>query len=252
MIDRRSTQIEASSAAAKNRQSKDSMKAGGKSSSPRVSYTETAYQEIRRRILDNEMPAGFQITEQDVAKLLNMSRTPTREALLRLAQEGLIEIWPRHGMKVRYISVNDLREIYEILTALEAAAVGLAARHGVTDEKVAQMRANIAEMDEALKRDDLKAWAASDLKFHRLLAEASGNERLVEAVDIYHGQAHRLRMMTLRMRPKPLMSNRDHEAVVEAIANRDDEAAERIHREHRERSGKMLIDLLVEHQITSL
>jgi DNA-binding GntR family transcriptional regulator len=221
-------------------------------SAPRQSFTELAYQQIRAQILNNQMPAGFQATEQDIAELLKMSRTPIREALLRLSQEGLIEIWPRHGMRVKYISVNDLREIYEIITALESAAVGLAALRKVPAGKLGEMRASIAKMDAALAQDDLKRWADADGSFHQQLAEASGNRRLVEVVETYQGQAHRLRMMTLKLRPKPSNSNRDHEAVVEAIAKGDAKSAERIHREHRERSGAMLITLLEEYGITSL
>lgn len=218
----------------------------------RQSFTELAYNEIRRQILDSEMPAGFQITEQDLAERMQISRTPTREALLRLASEGLIEIWPRHGMRVKHISVDDLREIYEVLTALESAAAGLAARRTVPEDILVRMRNSILDMDAALARDDLKAWAQSDENFHRLLAEASGNKRLAEIVDTYFGQAHRLRMMTLRLRPKPSNSNRDHEMVVDAIAAHDAQAAERIHRQHREESGRMLIALLAKHGINSL
>jgi DNA-binding GntR family transcriptional regulator len=218
----------------------------------RRSFTELAYQEIRRQILDSEMPAGFQITEQDLAERLKISRTPTREALLRLAAEGLIEIWPRHGMRVKHVSIDDLREIYEILTALESTAAGLAASRKLPSETINGMRRCIAKMDDALARDDLREWANADERFHRLLAEASGNQRLVELVDTYYGQAHRLRMMTLRLRPKPLNSNRDHKAVVEAIAAHKVQEAERIHRQHREESGKMLISLLAKHGISFL
>lgn len=214
--------------------------------------TELAYQEIRRQILDAEMPAGFQITEQDLAERLEISRTPTREALLRLEAEGLIEIWPRHGMRVKHISVDDVREIYEILTALESTAAGLAARRKPSAAMIAAMRRSISDMDEALAKDNLRGWAQSDERFHRLLAEASGNRRLMEVVDTYFGQAHRLRMMTLRLRPRPSGSNRDHEAVVEAIASQNGEEAERIHRQHREESGRMLIALLDKHGISSL
>lgn len=227
-------------------------RAGPDKDPPRQSVTELAYREIRRQILDGEMPAGFQITEQDLAERLQISRTPTREALLRLEAEGLIEIWPRHGMRVKHISVDDVREIYEILTALESVAAGLAARRKPSPTMLNAMRRSIADMDAALARDDLREWAASDERFHRLLAEASGNERLVEVVDTYFGQAHRLRMMTLRLRPAPSGSNRDHEAVVEAIASQNAEEAERIHRQHREQSGRMLIALLGKHGITSL
>jgi len=211
-----------------------------------------AYREIRRQILENEMPAGFQITEQDLAARLHVSRTPAREALLRLAGEGLVEIWPRHGMRVKRVSVEDVREIYEILTALESTAAALAARRKPPKELIAAMRASIKDMDTALKNDNLKAWAMADERFHRLLTEASGNSRFVEIVDTYFGQAHRLRMMTLALRPKPVRSNRDHEAVVKAIAKGDAKAAERIHRDHRMRSAGMMIDLLTRHGLSYL
>jgi DNA-binding GntR family transcriptional regulator len=223
-----------------------------KAGDAKQSNTEMAYREIRRQILENEMPAGFQITEQDLAARLNVSRTPTREALLRLAGEGLVEIWPRHGMRVKRVSVDDVREIYEILTALESSSAALAARRKPPKEQIAAMRASIKDMDRALKKDDLREWAMADERFHRLLTEASGNSRFVEIVDMYFGQAHRLRMMTLGLRPKPNSSNRDHEAVVKAIAKGDVEAAQRIHRDHRVRSAKMMIDLLTRHGLSYL
>jgi DNA-binding GntR family transcriptional regulator len=232
-------------------------KRGGKTSGEtagdaKQSSTEMAYGEIRRQILENEMPAGFQITEQDLAARLNVSRTPTREALLRLAGEGLVEIWPRHGMRVKRVSVDDVREIYEILTALESTAAALAAKRKPPKEQIQAMRASIKDMDDALKRDDLKEWAVADERFHRLLTEASGNSRFVEIVDTYFGQAHRLRMMTLGLRPKPSSSNRDHEAVVKAIAKGDAETAQRIHRDHRVRSAEMMINLLTRHGLSHL
>lgn len=227
-------------------------KTGKPEKAARVSFTEAAYQRIRAMILDNELPAGFQVTEQEMAERLEISRTPTREALLRLEAEGLIEIRPRHGMQVKYISITDLREIYQMVTVLEAAAARFAAENGVSEAMLRDMRGAIAAMDEALARDDLRQWAEADRGFHRLLIAAGGNHRLAEVVETLNGQAHRLRMITLSIRPKPSNSNRDHEAVVEAIAKGDGDAAELIHRQHREKSGAMLIDLLKKHGLTSL
>jgi len=229
------------------KKSADPLDSGQKQSS-----TEMAYREIRRQIFENELPAGFQITEQDLAAKLKVSRTPTREALLRLEGEGLVEIWPRHGMRVKRVSVEDVKEIYEILTALESTAAALAAKRKPPASQIAALRACIKDMDAALKKGDLKKWALADERFHRLLTEASGNSRFVEIVDTYFGQSHRLRMMTLGLRPKPTNSNRDHEAVVKAIAKGDAEAAQRIHRDHREKSAAMLIGLLTRHGLSNL
>jgi len=218
----------------------------------RESYSERAYRELKRRILDGEMRVGEQHMEQEVAALLGMSRTPTREALIRLANEGLVEVRPRHGMQVRSVSVEDMREIYEILTALESAAAGLAAQHGLGEAQIDQLRAAVNDMDGALVSDDLDAWAKADERFHRLLLEFSGNRRLEALVGTYIDQAHRVRMLTLRLRPKPVASNDDHRAVVEAIAAGDAETARKVHWAHRELSGRMLVDLLQTHRLTRL
>ena len=86
---------------------------------------------LKAKILDNELHAGQQMIEAEVSELLNMSRTPTREAMLRIANEGLIELKPRHGMRIKPISVIDMQEIYEILTGIEATAAALCAKKGL-------------------------------------------------------------------------------------------------------------------------
>ena len=89
---------------------------------------DAAYEQIRRRILDIDWPPGHRALEQEVALALGMSRTPVREALMRLQDEGLVEVIPRHGMRVLPVSPNDMREIYQILTALECMAAELLAQ----------------------------------------------------------------------------------------------------------------------------
>ena len=88
----------------------------------RLPQTQRAYREIRRRILDNDMPPNAQYLEQELADALGMSRTPVREALIRLSDERLVEVRPRHGARVLPVSVDDMREIYELMTELEALA----------------------------------------------------------------------------------------------------------------------------------
>ncbi len=218
----------------------------------RVSQSERAYLELKRRILDNEMPAGFQALEQELAEMLAMSRTPVREALIRLAEDGIVEVRPRHGMRVLPISISDMREIYEILTGLESTAAEIVARRGLEPQKLATLHAAVSEMETALAADDLPGWAQADEDFHNLLVEYSGNERLRTWVNTCRDQAHRARMATLRLRPKPVDSNKDHAAVVAAIERRDGEAARRLHYEHRVRAGAMLVEILELHGITQL
>ncbi len=217
----------------------------GPANSPtRSSRVEEAYHELKRRILDNELPAGEQFLEQELAADLNMSRTPVREAMVRLAQDGLVEIRPRHGMRILPVSADDMREIYEILAVLESTAAGLAAARGLDAEEMRSLEACVAEMDDALAADDRQTWARADERFHALLTEASGNRRLARLVEGFFDQTHRVRMLTLELRPKPVRSNQDHARVVAAIKAGDADRATRAHRAHRQRSAKLLVDLL--------
>lgn len=218
----------------------------------RVPFAERAYREIRRRILDNELTAGSVLLEQELASLLTMSRTPVREAMVRLADEGMVEIRPRHGMRVLPVSAEDMQEIYQILTALEAEAAEEIARKGLAPEQITELRDAVAAMEHALEVDDLVLWARGDERFHRLLLEACPNRRLRSLVSQFWDQSHRVRLVTLRLRPKPVDSNVDHLALVDAIERGDGEGARRIHREHRVRNGRMLVDILRTHGLTQL
>ena len=220
--------------------------------SPRNSLTERAYTEIRRRILENELSAGTQVLEQELAEMLEMSRTPVREAMVRLADEGMVEVRPRHGMRVLPISADDMREIYDVLTALESMAAERVAARGVSPEELQALRQAVVDMDTALAADDLRTWAAADERFHLLLVEYCDNERLRALVSGYWDQSHRVRLVTLGLRPKPVDSNKDHAAVVDAIARGDAVAARRLHRQHRVRSGETLVNLLKTHGLTQL
>jgi DNA-binding GntR family transcriptional regulator len=221
-------------------------------SKSRVSFAEQAYMELKQQILQNRLPAGSQFLEQEIAERLNMSRTPTREAMVRLANEGLIEVRPRHGMRVLPISPKDMAEIYEIITALESAAAGLVAEKGLDKDGLRPLIRAVEDMEVALSADDLEAWARADHQFHSSLVELTGNQRLMHLIDTFHDQGHRVRMTTLHMRPKPDKSNADHRAVVEAILDGDAHNAREIHRAHRERAGKVLITLLNEHHMTHI
>lgn len=211
---------------------------------PPRSHVEKAYQALKRMVLGNELGPGTQLLELEVAARLGMSRTPVREAMIRLSRDGLVEIRPRHGMRVLPISADDMREIYDVLTALEATAAELAARRRPADSELQPMEQAIRDMDAALAREDLEGWAEADDRFHAALLEVSGNRRLVDLVNLYRDQAHRARIATLKLRPKPVDSNRDHTTVLQAIRAGDADTAYTMHRDHRRKSGAMLVGLL--------
>lgn len=210
------------------------------------------YDALRRMILDAELPPGTYVLHEELASRLGVSRTPIREALIRLEQEGLVEIKPRHGMRVVPVSIDDMREIYDLLTVLESLAAELVARRGLTDAELADLQSAVDQMDEALSRDDLETWAEADATFHRLLVSCSRNRRLEAMVASVVDQSKRVRRLTLKLRPKPLGSNADHRAVVEAIRARDPRTATRVHHKHRRDNGEMLIAILEKLNLTAM
>jgi DNA-binding GntR family transcriptional regulator len=216
------------------------------------SRVDVAYRTMRRRILDNEWAPGYRALEQELALALGMSRTPVREALIRLRKEGLVEVVPRHGMSVLPVSADDMRDIYAMLTALEPMAAELAARRRPSEAQLKPMLAASRDMGRALKADDLEGWAAADESFHRHLVALSGNRLLVEAVQNCWDRAHRARMVTLRMRPKPAHSTREHMEVLEKIRAGDARAAFDAHRAHRERGARELLAILEHYRLNNL
>jgi len=215
--------------------------AGAAPPASRNSRVDEAYGAIRRRILDNVYPPGQQVLEGALAAELAISRTPVREALIRLAHEGLLEVIPRHGMRVLPVSPGDMHEIYVVLAALESTAAEILARRRPSDAELRPMVEATRDMTRALKADDLEAWAAADERFHQGLVELTGNRTLMDAVARVADRAHRARMFTLRLRPKPVNSTREHMALLTRIRAGDDKGAVKVNRAHRERATRELL-----------
>lgn len=219
---------------------------------PAQSMVDAAYEQVRRRILDNVWPPGHRALEQEVALALGMSRTPVREALARLRNEGLIEIVPRHGMRVLPVSPADMREIYEILTALECMAAELVARRAPDQAQLAPLIQATAAMDLALAADDLDAWARADESFHAALVAMAGNRQLAATVWNYWDRAHRARMFSLRLRPKPVNSTREHTDLVNRLLAGDPIGAAAVNRSHRERASRELLAIFERYKFAQM
>jgi DNA-binding GntR family transcriptional regulator len=219
---------------------------------PAKSLVEQAYREIRSRILENIWVPGYQALEQEIAAMLGMSRTPVREALIRLEKESFVQIVPRHGVRVLPVSPEDMREIYEVLTALECLAAERLANRRPSAEELQPLLDATQRMSDALDREDLDAWAKADETFHWMLVSLSGNKLLLETVMGYWDRAHRARLFTLRLRPKPVNSTLEHRQLVERIAAGDAEGAVAINRQHRERASRELVVIFERYRLQQL
>ena len=213
-------------------------------SSKRESRVDQAYAEIRRRILDNHYAPGHHVLEQELAADLGMSRTPVREALVRLQNERFVQLIPRHGMRVVPLSIQELREVYEVLTSLELTAIDRLARLDLEEAAFATIEKTVDEMDLAVRKKDVDAWAKADERFHRILVTLCGNQRLATMVEMLWEQGHRARMTTVRLRASLEQSNREHRALLDAIRQRDWRHARTRHAKHRERAMTEILNLL--------
>lgn len=220
------------------------MKCSAMQEAQKKSRVRDAYSQLKAEILSNRMPPGFQAPEPEIASRLGMSRTPVREALIRLEAERLVELIPRRGARVLPIQAEDMREIYEILAALEADAAARLAQRRPSEAELASVSAATREMELALEANDLDAWAEADDLFHRRLLELHGNTRLRGFVQELSDQAHRARIATLRLRDIPRISTQEHLDILEAIRAGDAGRARAAFRNHRERAAQELLQIL--------
>lgn len=212
------------------------------------SLADRAYREIRAMILDLRLLPGQAILIDDLANQLGMSRTPVREAVARLStgMEGLITTVPRKGIVVTIPTVEGMREIYEIIEALEGQAVKLAMERA-DDDLLAALEESVVTQEAALAQDDLGAWVQADRRFHRLLITAAGNRRMLDLVQLFDGQLQRTRVAAIHLRARPYESTEEHRALLAAIRARDVEAAKAIHQAHRERALREMLRVVADY-----
>ena len=211
-----------------------------------------AYLQLKEEIRTNRLPPGFQAPEPEIAMRLGMSRTPVREALIRLEAEGLVELIPRRGARVLPISPHDMKEIYEILTALEPEAAASLAARKPTEKELRPLTRATDDMERALESGNLDAWAEADDRFHHALLDLHGNRRLKSFVSSLYDQAHRARIVTLRLRAMPVDSTQEHRDILAHLLAGDAEGSRRVFRTHRERAANELLQILENYRLPQL
>lgn len=180
-----------------------------------------AYDRLKFEITHSKLPPGSQAPEPDIAERLGMSRTPVREALIRLEADGLVNLVPRRGVRVLGVTVQDLMEVYDILSALEPLAISNLAGQTIASKDLEKLEDHIRDMDLALARNDLDGWALAEDGFYRLLFALSENRRLEKIVLGLHDQIRRGRMVLLRLRGVPVATVQTYRDILAAIVSGD-------------------------------
>jgi len=195
-----------------------------------VSLAEQAFYAIRELIVTLELPPGAVVNERELTEQLTIGRTPVREALRRLAQEKLVEVYPRRGIFVTTIDVRDLARLCEVRAVLEPEAARLAAERA-TQLDLDQLGDLLNELSVQRRRDD-KALIDLDQRIHRTIYRCTHNHFLEATLDEYYALALRIWMLALEETGELQAAVLEHRLLLEAVSLGKAELAAQIMRDH--------------------
>lgn len=192
---------------------------------------------LRGRIVRTELVPGARLSEQDVAAAYRLSRQPVREAFIRLAEEGLVEIRPQRGTFVRKISQDEVMNARFVREAIEADIIRAAAER--SDPALVRELRDLVARQAATPQDDAFAFMQLDEAFHRVIADVAGRRRAWTVLQAIKAQMDRVRYLSAAELPKELLITQ-HLAIVGAVESGDADDAEAAMRTH---LRKILADL---------
>jgi phosphonate utilization transcriptional regulator len=187
--------------------------------------------EIERLILCGELVVGQHVNESELASRFGTSRGPIREALRALEESRLVRSEKNRGVFVREISIAEADEIYDMREALDEL-IGQRVAERATEHELRDLKSVVAEMDDATRSKDVKAYHALNLKFHDMLVDFAGNARLTESYGLLTKGLLLFRLRGLQDGGGFAVSNTEHRAVIDAIGARDPARAGRLLRQH--------------------
>lgn len=202
---------------------------------------ERVYLHIKNKILNNELKPGSRVEYDSLIEELGVSRTPLRDALNMLDQEGLIEIKPRAGTFISTPKVKDIEEIYDIRKGLERQAVHLASSFiSMTD--LEKLKSEVEEAEIAMKRGDLEPFFNSDRNFHQTIIRHSRNQRLIDIMDRLEAQVKWFGIIMTINFDRPKQASDMHKQIIEAMHESKIGEAKQLMEEHIEQVKNSILE----------
>jgi DNA-binding GntR family transcriptional regulator len=189
--------------------------------------TSLAYKAIKTHIWEGHLDEGERLTEERLAQMLGISKSPIREALNRLETEGLIRIEPRRGAYLRVVSAKDIADLHDVREALEVHAIAIA---DVTPELLERLRESVERLRRYREANDRFRHLEETGIFHGILAGGTGNEKLVKILENLHQQVWMFRRKTYDVAESTALAY--HRAIVAALETNDKAEAQRVMRAH--------------------
>ena len=192
---------------------------------------DVVFNTLREAILRGDLVAGERLMELQLAAKLGVSRTPIREAIRMLEQEGLAITIPRKGAIVAGMTEKDMQDVLEIREALEELSVQVACDK-ITDEEIAKLQKNMKNFEHSLKSGDLKKMAQADVEFHDVIYQATDNPKLISMLNNLREQMYRYRVEYLKNPQNHEQLLKEHEAIYKGIVEKDKKAVTEMIRKH--------------------
>ena len=196
--------------------------------------TKDVYLTLREMILSFELYPGSRVTETELAELFQVSRTPIREALLRLENEGHLTIRPKQGCFIKQININELSEYYSVRTALEKAAIEDACHHMPKDELERLLK--LWDPSKQPKKLSASAMEAKDESFHLALALGGGNSTLVKYLQDVNNHIRIIRRVDFQDPERIQRTYHEHYEIIQALMDRELAKARTLMTQHIQRS----------------
>ena len=198
-----------------------------------VSIREKVYSTVRNDVLSGRIAPGERIVEARVAREINTSRTPVREALHMLEREGLLEAVPRVGYRVKTVDQDDMEELCEIRIINETLSAQWAIDR-ITPKELQTLEENLEEAEAEVRNGNPKAFVDYDATFHEILSRASGSKRLFELCQFLCRHMLRYRIESVHSEETALRAISGHKVILESIKSRDKDAVASAIRNHLE------------------
>ena len=177
--------------------------------------------------------------EDELAEDLGISRTPIREALNRLAQDGLVELIPRKGAQVSRLKAKDVEEVYELRKLLEGFATEKSAM-SIKEEDLNQIKELIVKSERSPEKK-LEYFLKADLKLHNLIINHCGNSRLIKMLKSLHNFVNSFRILDTRYDHRTMQAHKEHKEIVKALSKKDAKTARRLVEQHIENAKKNIL-----------
>lgn len=201
------------------------------------------YETLREAILYGVLSAGERLGEMHLAAVFDRSRTPIREAVLRLESERLAERSLRRGLVVARITREEILEVYAVREVLDGLAARLAA-HGILPAEYDQLVWLNQELRKAARQRDFETMMRLNIEFHEGVCRASRNKLLLTFLQQIHDWVRRFPETTFSYSGRAVDAVDEHQTLLEALKQKDPDAAERIAREHMMRAMRVRVQML--------